>query len=101
MIELTSGQQELLEDAVKWFRDIERGNTSSYDHPQWYAYSGASGCGKTTVSKEIIKELNLSEKEYIGAAYTGKAVLQLQKNNVRAKTIHHFHLHLIMHYKYH
>ena len=88
MIELTSGQQELLENAVKWFRDVERGNTSSYEHPQWYAYSGASGCGKTTVSKEIIKELNLSEKEYIGAAYTGKAVLQLQKNNVRAKTIH-------------
>lgn len=88
MIELTSGQAQLLEKVVKWFKDYQSGNTSTYIHPQWFAYSGASGCGKTTVAHEILKELGLEKGSYIGCAYTGKAVLQMQRNNMSAKTIH-------------
>lgn len=87
-IELTSGQAELLERATKWYRDYWSGNRTGYEHPQWFAYSGASGCGKTTVAKVIIDHLNLGKTGYIGCAYTGKAVLQMQKNRLNAKTIH-------------
>lgn len=87
MIELTKGQTELLDRITKWYKDNQNGTTSMYDHPQWFAYSGAAGCGKTTVIKEFIKALGL-ESSYIGCAYTGKAVLQMLRNNLKAKTIH-------------
>ena len=87
MLELTPGQAELLDRITKWFRDYQNGNTSGYKHPQWFAYSGAAGCGKTTVIKEFLSSLNLGD-DYIGCAYTGKAVLQMLKNDLRAKTIH-------------
>ena len=87
MIELTRGQAELLDRISSWFKDSLRGTVSSYKHPQWFAYSGAAGCGKTPVIKEFIRTLGL-EGSYVGCAYTGKAVLNMLKQGLNAQTIH-------------
>lgn len=42
----------------------------------------------TTVVKELLKELSLDVTKYVSCAYTGNAVLQLQKHGLRAQTIH-------------
>lgn len=87
-MELTDGQSQLLEKIVKWFHNWESGLNIG-EHPQWFSYSGRAGCGKTVVAKEVIKYLGInSSKEYVACAYVGKAVLQLQKNKMNAKTIH-------------
>ena len=99
MIELTPGQAELLDKIVKWFRSCEAGTNKSDEHPQYFAYSGAAGCGKTTVIKEFLKALNLHD-DYIGCAFTGKAVLQLLKNNLNARTIHSLIYRLVPHTEY-
>lgn len=87
MIELTRGQAELLDRISTWYRNHIRGTISQYRHPQWFAYSGAAGCGKTTVIRELIRTLGLSGS-YIGCAYTGKAVLNMLKQGLNAQTIH-------------
>ena len=87
MIELTAGQAELVERIITWYKGYVNGTSKSREHPQWFAYSGAAGCGKTTVLREVIDALHLG-KDYIGCAYTGKAVLQMLKNKLNAKTIH-------------
>ena len=92
MIEWTDGQADLIKLVKIWYRhftgEIHTEEDYSWKkHPQWFAYSGAAGCGKTLVCKEILNQLGLST-DYIGCAYTGKAVLQLLKNEVNAKTIH-------------
>ena len=87
MIELTPGQAELMDQVRHWYLDYINGRRGLREHPQWFAYSGAAGCGKTTVLREIIKDLCLGS-DYVGCAYTGKAVIPLLKNNMPARTIH-------------
>lgn len=84
---LNGGQDELRKEIKQWFYDWENGRRIR-NHPQWYAYSGAAGTGKTTVIKEAINELGLSDEEFICCAYVGKAVLQLQRHDLPASTIH-------------
>lgn len=84
---LTEGQEKLLKKISTWYNDVRNGNTADYKHPQWFAYSGAAGVGKTAVIKEFLNELHLHET-YIGCAYTGKAVLNMQMNGLKARTIH-------------
>lgn len=98
MLELTQGQAELLDQISRWFRDNIRGTTSAYRHPQWFAYSGAAGCGKTTVIKELIRTLGLRDS-YIGCAFTGKAVLNMLKQGLDAKTIHSLIYNVVTKYK--
>jgi len=98
MLELTQGQAELLDRISRWFRDNIRGTTSAYRHPQWFAYSGAAGCGKTTVIKELIRTLGLRDS-YIGCAFTGKAVLNMLKQGLDAKTIHSLIYNVVTKYK--
>ena len=93
-IEWTPGQAQLIELILMWYKEfyhrlpIKTSVTPSWAvHPQWFAYSGAAGCGKTTVVKEVIRQLGIGN-DYIGCAYTGKAVLQLLRNGVNARTIH-------------
>ena len=53
MLELTSGQTQLLEKAVKWFRNWEEGHRIG-EHPQWFIYSGAAGTGKALPNDTVI-----------------------------------------------
>ena len=91
MIMLNDQQLELVDKIIDWYKNLYRGSEcahySSTDELK-FVYSGPAGSGKTTVVKYIIEKLNLKRNEYISAAYVGKAVTQLQKNGLRAKTIH-------------
>ena len=84
MVELTPGQAELAEKVTYWYKHFTR---SKDPFTGYYAYSGAAGCGKTFVLKEIIRSLGLNAS-YMSCAYTGKAVLQLMRNDLRGRTIH-------------
>lgn len=86
-IVLTEGQSQLIDKIMKWYKDFNNGTTSEYEHPQYFVYSGAAGVGKTRVIKEIISALRI-QNHYVGCAYTGKAVQNIQKNGLKAKTIH-------------
>lgn len=85
--QLTSGQEALVDKAIKWFDNYQNGIMEG-PHPEYFAYSGAAGTGKTTVMMAIIDKLGLNRNQYIACAYVGKAVLQLQKRGLSAKTIH-------------
>ena len=98
MLELTSGQSELLDRITRWYNDYHNGNKTGYQHPQWFAYSGAAGCGKTTVIREFLNSLCLRD-DYIGCAYTGKAVLQMLRQGLKAKTIHSLIYDVVSYYR--
>lgn len=79
---LTPGQDELRYMIRKWYKE---GLTKS---KPYFSYSGAAGTGKTTVVRALVSDLGLKDNEYICVAYTGKAALQLIRNELPAKTIH-------------
>ena len=81
-IVLTPGQEELRYKLKKWYM---AGNTRS---KPWFSYSGAAGTGKTTIIKVLVEDLGLKPFEYTCAAYTGKAALQLLRNELPGQTIH-------------
>lgn len=81
-IVLTPGQEVLRHEIKEWYL---AGKTRS---KPWYSYSGAAGTGKTTVIRAIVDDLNLKPGEYVCAAYTGKAALQLLRNDLPGRTIH-------------
>lgn len=54
----------------------------------YFSYSGGPGVGKSTVIKTFIENLGLGYEEVACAAYVGKAVLVLLRNNLKATTIH-------------
>ena len=85
--EPTESQAKLLDKVKVWFRNWENGIRSN-DHPQWFSYSGAAGVGKGVSARMIVDMLGLNSNTYIACAYVGKAVLQLRKNGMNAKTIH-------------
>ena len=93
--DLNPGQSELVGNLLNWFNSWEN-NLHYSDHPQWFAYSGAAGTGKTFTIKRFIELLGLTEEEYICCAYVGKAVLNLQKQNLPARTIHSLIYHTII-----
>lgn len=86
-IEPTESQANLLDKVKVWFRNWENGMHIG-PHPQWFSYSGAAGVGKGVAAKMIVDMLGLGKHGYIACAYVGKAVLQLSKNGMNAKTIH-------------
>lgn len=86
-IQLTSEQAELIDKLKTWFRNYEKGVRVG-NHPQYFSYSGGAGVGKTFTIKKFIEEMDLGYDEYISTAYVGKAVLNLQRNNLHASTIH-------------
>jgi len=86
-ITLNGGQEELIEKLTAWWRSYQAGHRIG-DHPQWFAYSGAAGTGKTTCIQEFIERIGLDQSEYICCAYVGKAVLNLQRHELPACTIH-------------
>jgi len=95
MAELNEGQAIIVDGLRQWFIDWEAGKRIG-NHPQWRAYSGAAGTGKTFTVKRFIDRMGFTEDEYICCAYVGKAVLNLQKQNLQAKTIHSLIYHTVI-----
>lgn len=87
LFEPTESQAQLLEKVKVWFKNWESGKKVG-DHPQWFSYSGAAGVGKGVAARMIVDMLGIGPRGYIACAYVGKAVLQLSKNGMNAKTIH-------------
>jgi len=85
---LTPGQEELRYKLKKWY------NQGSSRSKPWFSYSGAAGTGKTTVIKVLVDDLGLQPYEYACAAYTGKAALQLIRNELPGQTIHSLIYHI-------
>ena len=86
-LEPTESQAKLLEKVRVWFYNWQSGKRIG-DHPQWFSYSGAAGVGKGAAARMIVDMLGLGRYDYVACAYVGKAVLQLSKNGMNAKTIH-------------
>lgn len=69
---------------------------AEYDLEHWWHNStnqtfeivGAAGTGKTTVIRYFIQQLGLDMDEVLFIAYMGKAVSQMNKNGLPAKTMH-------------
>ena len=67
-----------------------------YKGEDWYKHgtkqifeiSGAAGTGKTSCVRYLIERLGLSYDQVLFVAYMGKAVSQLAKNGLPAKTLH-------------
>ena len=78
---LTDEQTQLLDILTHWYK---------YDTKikPYFSYSGGPGVGKSTVIKTFIENLGLGYEEVACAAYVGKAVLVLLRNNLKATTIH-------------
>lgn len=87
VFEPTQSQAELLDKVKVWFNNWNKGLHIG-NHPQWFSYSGAAGVGKGVSARMIVDMLGLDRHSYIACAYVGKAVLQLTKNGMHAKTIH-------------
>lgn len=85
--EPTQSQAQLLEKVKVWFDNWENGLRIG-DHPQWFSYSGAAGVGKGFSARLIVDMFGFDSHSYVACAYVGKAVLQLTKNGMHAKTIH-------------
>lgn len=79
--EYTPSQAELMFKLRKWYN---RGHPTK----PWFSFSGAAGTGKTYSIRAFIREMGFDEDEYICAAYVGKAVLNLIRGGLQAKTIH-------------
>lgn len=87
IFEPTESQAQLLDKVRTWYNNWYSGQRIG-DHPQWFSYSGAAGTGKGVSARLIVEMLGLNSDSYIACAYVGKAVLQLSKNGMNAKTIH-------------
>ena len=79
MISLNEDQTNLCNLLLRWYNAKEK---------RYFAYSGAAGTGKTTVMREFVKKLGLSQYQYMCAALIGKAVLVMLQKGLPAKTIH-------------
>ena len=81
-IVLNDQQEQCIAKALKWFHSIPT------TKKQRFEISGPAGSGKTTIVKEIIKELDLDMVNVLFVAFVGKAALQLSRSGVDGKTIH-------------
>ena len=87
IFEPTESQAQLLDKVRIWYYNWYSGKRTG-NHPQWFSYSGAAGVGKGVSARMIVDMLGLDSDSYVACAYVGKAVLQLSKNGMNAKTIH-------------
>lgn len=83
-IKLSPEQQEALNKCNTWYASIT--DESFKDNYPIFRLFGYAGTGKTTATKAIVDELQLSDVCY--AAYTGKAALVMQQSGTPAATIH-------------
>ena len=82
MIELTKQQEEIVQQAVHWFK---------YESSQTFEISGKAGTGKSTTLRHLLKKISKRNIDYVVLAPTGIAA-----KNVNGATIHSlFQLRLI------
>lgn len=79
---LNTQQEECIYKALQWYK------TNPKKRKQTFEISGPAGSGKTTIVKEIIKELGLNMTNVVFVAFVGKAALQLSRSGVEGRTIH-------------
>lgn len=79
MIELTDEQVFAIYEMEHWW------NTQT---KQVFEISGAAGTGKTTLVKYLIEKIGLKLDNVLFVAFMGKAVAQLARHGLPAKTIH-------------
>jgi exodeoxyribonuclease-5 len=63
----------------KWYHNLDK---------QVFEISGPAGSGKTSLVRYLIERLRLDNEDVLFCAFSGKAVSQLAKNGLPAKTIH-------------
>jgi exodeoxyribonuclease-5 len=81
---LTDQQKEAVEKAVSFVCEFDEDFDDAF-----FSISGYAGTGKTTVLKEIIKELEKKKLYALPCAFTGKAALRMRQKGVSdANTIH-------------
>lgn len=78
-MQLNRGQETALQNLLQWWRHRTK---------QVFEISGAAGTGKTTIVRELIDSLGLSNDQVLFMAYIGKATLALSRTGLNAKTIH-------------
>lgn len=78
---LNDGQKQILQEAVKWFKDP----TSD----QVFEIDGLAGTGKSVLIYQILRELNLDHNQYMPMAYTGQASIVMRTKGFHtARSIH-------------
>ena len=78
-LELTNEQNSLIAALKKWYR---------FRTKPYFLYVGLAGCGKTTVIKYFIEEMDLKYNEVRAIAFVGKATMVLARHGLNASTIH-------------
>lgn len=80
MIQLTDEQENVIRDAVYWFK---------HSSQQTFELSGSAGTGKSLVLHCIVDRLGLLTEQVAPVAYTGAAAIVMRRNNFdNACTIH-------------
>ena len=78
---LTDEQKYIIDDIIKWFRNLSS--------QQIYQFSGPAGTGKSLILHKVIEELGLKEYEVAPMAFTGSASIIMRLNGfLNARTIH-------------
>ena len=82
---LSSDQQEALDKVISWWQSDSR-----VDEP--FILTGGAGTGKSTIVKEILKNLKIDKQKIYMLAPTGTAVKNIQQKNpeIQAQTISSF-----------
>lgn len=88
MTEFTLAPQQ--EDAAKAVQEwYENGQKTDFASQNIFRLFGYAGTGKTTCTRAIIERLGLQlGSDVLFAAFTGKAALVMNRNNLPARTIH-------------
>ena len=72
-MQLNRGQETALQNLLQWWRHRTK---------QVFEISGAAGTGKTTIVRELIDSLGLSNDQVLFMAYIGKATLALSRTGI-------------------
>ena len=79
-MDLTSEQNQIVNDGVKWFRDKSK---------QVFEIAGKAGTGKSVVLNEIVNRIGLKPYQYLAAAYTGAAAIIMRMRGFpTARSLH-------------
>ena len=78
-IELNNGQLFAVNDLEHWWH---------HSTNQVFGIEGPAGTGKTTIIRYFIERIGLDLKDVLFVAYMGKAVSQMIRNGLPARTIH-------------